>query len=393
KRKRDFTRSPEPIGDIEPPTDSSQGGRFVIHKHAARNLHYDLRLEQDGVYKSWAVPRGPSLEPGEKRLAVQVEDHPLDYGDFEGVIPKGQYGAGTVMIWDRGIWTAAPRKGKHKPSEDRLDFVLIGEKLKGAWTLTRSSGRGRKSNSDWLLIKRHDKNHSALQPSDLSVASGRNMEQIAASGDRQWTRHGESARAASTQPEISVTHARRAPLPQRPRPLLATSSGKAPAGAEWLHEIKFDGYRILAILNDGKVTLLSRNGKNWTGRFPEIAKTLRDFESDSVIMDGEVTALADDGTANFSALQAALANEQTSGLVYHAFDLIYLNGFDLADLPLVERKAVLHSLLNVAGLTNNTRLRYSDHVLGKGPGFFAEACKLGLEGIISKRADSAYRAG
>lgn len=393
KRKRDFKRTPEPMGEHERPSDEAAiGGRFVIHKHAARNLHYDLRLEQDGVYKSWAVPKGPSLEPGEKRLAVQVEDHPLDYGDFEGVIPKGQYGGGTVMIWDRGIWTLAPGKRKHKSSEDRLDFVLIGEKLKGVWTLTRSSGRRGKGKNDWLLIKHHDKTDSEQSElNDFSVASGRSMEQIAAASDRTWTTHGASTQGKSAR--LNITSPHQAPLPTAPKPLLATSSSTAPAGDEWLHEIKLDGYRILALLDHGQVTLLSRNGKNWTHRFPEIAETLEELSNDTLIMDGEVTALSGDGSTSFSDLQSALANEKTAKLVYHAFDLLYLNGFDLSELPLIERKAVLHSLLSVAGLENSKRLRYSDHIQGMGPQFFNEACKLGLEGVISKRADSTYRPG
>lgn len=390
QRKRDFNRTPEPMGDREPGTASSGGGRFVIHKHAARKLHYDLRLEQDGVFKSWAVPKGPGLEPGDKRLAVQVEDHPLDYGDFEGVIPKGQYGGGTVMIWDRGIWTMAPRKGKHKSEDDRLDFVLIGEKLKGAWTLTRSSGRGRKSKNDWLLIKRHDKGHDSSEVNDLSVASGRSMEQIAAAEDRVWTQRGATTNKSDT--ATLAASARPGRMPSKPRPILATAVADAPTGDEWLHEIKFDGYRIMALLNNGHITLLSRSGRDWTARFPELADELGDLSSQSLILDGEVTALSRDGISSFSALQAALANNQTRNLVYQVFDIIYLNGFDLANLPLVERKAVLQSLLSVAA-TDSRRIRYSEHILGKGREFFQEACKMGLEGIIAKRADSLYSSG
>lgn len=391
QRKRNFNRTPEPIGKHEQ-TEGEAGGRFVIHKHAARNLHYDLRLEQDGVFKSWAVPKGPSLEPGEKRLAVQVEDHPLDYGDFEGVIPRGQYGGGTVMIWDRGIWTAAPSRHKRKSSADRIDFVLIGEKLKGAWTLTRSSGKGGKNKDQWLLIKRHDRSNTKPDINDLSVASGRSMEEIARAHDRVWTSESEVDTNQRSHPDVAAMGAHRSPLPDKLAPALATSADFAPEGDGWLHEIKFDGYRILATVENSRVKLLSRNGKDWTRRFPEIAMALEDAGAQSLIVDGEISALTADGIASFSALQAALSRENTRDLVYQIFDLLYLNGYDLSTLPLIERKAVLRSLLSVAHV-DERRLRYNDHIQGMGPQFFREACALGLEGIISKRADSPYRPG
>lgn len=389
RRKRDFTRTREPSGQQAALEMASKGavsgGRFVIHKHAARNLHYDLRLEYNGVLKSWAVPKGPSLDPGEKRLAVEVEDHPLEYADFEGVIPKDQYGGGTSMLWDSGQWKLAQRAGNKVHPEERLDFELNGQKLRGAWTLVRTGRRGKKSNQ-WLLIKRRDRGVEASQINDFSVATGRTMEQIAAR---------ENAGEDTNRQALLVGNekGRKKALPKAPKPTLATLAKKAPAGDNWLHEIKFDGYRVLARYDQGNVELLTRNGNDWSGRFPEIAKQVTNLACDQAILDGEVVASQADGTTSFRALQEALAAKKTSRLAYQAFDLLYLNGRDLTTLALTERKQVLKPLLTTSGFHKGASIRYTDHMLGKGPEFAKHACSLGLEGVISKKADGKYQSG
>jgi bifunctional non-homologous end joining protein LigD len=372
QRKRDFKRSQEPAGEAA----AVQAGHlYVMHKHAAKRLHFDLRLEQDGVLRSWALPKGPALERGGKRLAVQVEDHPLEYGSFEGSIPKGEYGAGTVMIWDAGLWQPDGRN-----DDDQIDFILSGSKLKGAWTLVRirERGTGRKGKS-WLLVKRTDHPQQNLSPDDLSVVSGRSMAEIPA-------------------PPVAseLEGARRAEPPAILPPQLATPSERAPAGRNWLHEIKFDGYRIVAHLEHGKARLLTRNGLDWSARLRAQAKQLETLPVQQAILDGELVALSAGGASSFRELQEALSRKQTAQLSYQLFDLLYLDGHDLSALPLLERKQALLQLLQAAGYdpaSSGGILRYSDHVQGQGPDFFEQACTLGLEGIISKRADAPYRSG
>jgi bifunctional non-homologous end joining protein LigD len=386
QRKRNFKRTDEPAGDatLEPAATGGSGGRFVIHKHAARNLHYDLRLEYGGVLKSWAVPKGPSLEPGEKRLAVEVEDHPLEYAEFEGVIPKGEYGGGTSMLWDTGYWQPLQRTGKTPKPTERLDFELEGEKLHGAWTLVRTQQRDRKNNQ-WLLIKRHDKGVESSNITELSVATGRTMEQIANQESTTATgRDGASESRSKGQQKA---------MPAAVKPVLATPAKEAPAGDNWLHEIKFDGYRVLARYDRGRVKLLTRNGHDWSARFPELKKRLETLACDKAILDGEVVASQADGTTSFRALQEALTAKKTGQLAYQAFDLLYLDGRDLTSLPLRERKQTLHELLTSSGLSADAKIRYTDHIVGKGPQFAEQACGLGLEGIISKGSDGRYRAG
>lgn len=398
RRKRNFQRTPEPAGAKEstPAEEAHEGGQFVIQKHAARRLHYDLRLERDGVFKSWAVPKGPSLKPGEKRLAVRVEDHPLEYGDFEGVIPEKEYGGGTVMLWDRGRWAAVEHKGKrrHKADEDHIDFVLVGEKLRGAWTLVRTSGRSGDADDNWLLIKRRDSAAAESRVTDLSVATGRTMEQIAADRNRTWTRAGEvDAQTREVPDPASLPGARKKALAQKPEAELATLVRETPAGDDWLHEIKFDGYRILARCEGGSIRLISRNGKDWTQRFPETAALLANLAGENALLDGEIVIMAADGTTSFRALQEALAVSNTRSLVYQAFDLVHLNGYNLMAVPLATRKRALADLLAASGFTGRAGVRYSEHVQGQGPMFMEHACRLGLEGILCKRADSRYRSG
>jgi bifunctional non-homologous end joining protein LigD len=372
---------------------------FVVHKHAARRLHYDLRLEHEGVLESWAVPKGPSLEPGEKRLAVKVEDHPLEYGDFEGVIPAGEYGAGTVMLWDRGRWRVRKRSDGH------LDFELEGHKLRGAWTLVRTRGRDDGDADNWLLIKRRERRGNPAPeedalPHDASVATGRTMEQIAADRSRIWTSRGNGDGTPERPSPRTLNGATRRALPQSLRPQLATLTTAAPDGDEWIHEIKFDGYRILARVRgeDGdpeqrRVRLQSRNGLDWTDRFPEIATLLANLPATAALLDGEVIALTRGGSSNFGDLQEALSRGRTAGLVYQVFDLLHLDGYDLTAVAQIDRKRSLAALLEAAGFVGSARVRYTDHILGKGPAFHHQACRLGLEGIVSKRSGARYGEG
>lgn len=385
RRKRDFRKTPEPAGDTQP---DAEGHLYVMHKHAASHDHFDLRLEQNGVLRSWALPKGPSLEPGERRLAVEVEDHPLDYGGFEGVIPKGEYGGGTVMLWDAGHW-----KINGKADENHVDFILEGRKLKGAWTLVRTRGgkkkRGGRNNS-WLLIKRSDKPAHRLAPDDFSVATGRSMAEITSDHDAVWTRAGE----VHTQPAFDIAGLRgvkKAKDDVRPRPQLATLTDAVPAGDDWLHEIKFDGYRLVAVIDHRRVRLYTRNGHDWTTRFPEVAAALAELDVDHAVLDGEVVALSADGTTSFRSLQEALSAEQTAHLVYQLFDVLRVGEWDLTATPLIDRKRALRQVL--AHRQDDTRLRYSDHIVGQGGQMYTHACELGLEGIISKRCDAPYRSG
>lgn len=387
RRKRDFRRTPEPEGGSESQAEGP-GGSYVIHKHAARNLHYDLRLEQDGVLRSWALPKGPGIEPGDRRLAVQVEDHPLEYGEFEGTIPQKEYGGGTMMLWDCGRWM--PVK---KNNGDQLDFVLEGQKLHGAWTLVRMHGRDDEDGRNWLLIKRKDEpTGSVPPPGDHSVMTGRSMEEIAR--DEQSKPERGNAPGKITPPEpAELRGASRKPLPEDFRPKLATLAPKAPSEPGWIHEIKFDGYRIMVRIQNGQSRLISRNGLDWTARFPELAAQLKQMPAEDALIDGEVVALGADGISSFRGLQEALRDGRTGALVYQAFDLLSLNGYDLTRVALVERKQTLARLLAAGGYAANGFVRYTDHLDASGPAFHQQACRLGLEGIIAKRRTEAYQSG
>ncbi len=398
RKKRDFRKTPEPKG--APARKTARGPlSFVIQKHAATRLHYDFRLELDGVLKSWAVPKGPSLDPKVQRLAVHVEDHPLEYGTFEGVIPKGEYGGGTVVLWDRGRWLpegdpkSAYRKGK-------LDFELEGEKLHGRWHLVRSRQAFDEDGGkeQWLLIKgddafaRRGSGDAVVKELPGSVATGRTLDEIAASKDRVWHSNtkGGGAKAAVVVDPKAAKGARRAPLPDRMEPELATLVSDAPVGEDWLHEIKFDGYRVLARVSDGEATFLTRRGQDWTEKFSSLARELEKLRVGEAVFDGEVVVLLPNGKTAFQALQDAIAKGRQEEMVYYLFDLLYLDGYDLRAVALEERKRMLEALLpfSAAG-----PVRASEHVVGNGEIFFAEACRLGLEGILSKRRDSRYRSG
>lgn len=383
---RDFQATPEPRGR----TEKSRGDPvFVIQKHAARRLHYDLRLEMDGVLKSWAVTRGPSLVPGEKRLSVHVEDHPMDYGDFEGTIPEGQYGAGTVIVWDRGTWTPVFDADKGY-AKGHLEFELHGEKLTGRWHLIRMRGKPREKRENWLLIKGEDASARDEQAPDIleerpeSVKTGRSIDEVAGKPARK-------ARAPrKPAARKSAADAPTAPIPDFLPPMLATLVKATPSDDRWLHEIKFDGYRIQAHLQAGKVRLFTRSGRDWTDRFgTALVDALAALPATSAILDGEVVVETSGRSSDFSALQADLAEGRTNRMRLYAFDLLHLDGRDLTGLPLVERKHLLAQLMVKA----DDPLHLSEHLSDRGEIVLRHACRLGLEGIISKLRDSAYRPG
>src|SRR6516162_3607197 len=348
--KRDFRKTPEPAGNAAARKKAAAPLAFVIQQHKARRLHYDFRLELDGVLKSWAVPKGPSLDPGEKRLAVQVEDHPLDYGGFEGVIPEGQYGGGTVLLWDRGTWIPADPDPAAAFTKGMLKFELRGEKLHGNWALVRMGGKAaRERRPNWLLVKERDdaavpqSGDAVVADNPLSVETGRSLEAIANDRDRVWNSgKGEATPARRLD---RIPGARKGRMPVNLKPQLATSASTAPAGADWLHEIKYDGYRLLAHIEHGKVRLITRSGLDWTGKFPELARAFAQLAVDTALIDGEVVHLGSDGTTNFSGLQDAIATGKTGALNFFAFDLLHRDGWNLTGVTLEDRKAALADII------------------------------------------------
>ncbi|MCR6502877.1 DNA ligase D [Shinella sp. CPCC 101442] len=409
KKKRDFKQSQEPSGSTA--VESSNRLRFVIQKHDATRLHYDLRLELDGVFKSWAVTKGPSLDPHDKRLAVEVEDHPLDYGDFEGTIPKGQYGGGAVMLWDRGYWEPEGNKSPEEAlKKGDFKFTLHGKRLNGSFVLVRMrNDRDGGKRTNWLLIKHHDdhsveENGAAILDENMtSVASGRTIEQIAGGKGRKpkpfmtasrdveadavWDSKHADERKNKTHKEIATSTA--ADLPDFIPPQLCETLERPPAGDKWLHEIKFDGYRIQMRVANGHVTLKTRKGLDWTAKYPEIAEAAVSLPD--CIIDGEICALDDTGAPDFAALQAALSERNTGNLVYFAFDLLFDGGEDLREKHLVDRKARLQELLVDA--TKDPHLRFVEHFETGGDAVLRSACKLSLEGIVSKQTDARYQSG
>ena len=425
RQKRDFEKTPEPSGKtaVAPSTQR----RFVIQKHDATRLHYDLRLEFDGVFKSWAVTKGPSLDPHDKRLAVEVEDHPLDYGDFEGTIPEGQYGGGTVMLWDRGTWESEdPERGFQKGD---LKFTLHGDKLHGSWVLVRMRhDRTGGKRTNWLLIKHRDEYASEsddILGEDKSVASGRAMAQIAdgkgrapkpfmlakgakAKADAVWqSNRAEEPKGRTVRPApgaalkrgkgaakkkaTTATNARKvSEMPDFVAPQLCTPVERPPAADGWCHEIKFDGYRVQLRVEDGEATLKTRKGLDWTDKFAAIAKEAGELPD--VMIDGEIVALDHNGAPNFSSLQAALSDGKTEDLIFFAFDLLFAEGLDCRRLPLGERKDRLRQLLE-AGKKKSSQIRYVEHFESGGDAVLQSACKLELEGVVSKKLDAPYRSG
>ena len=389
---RDFSKTAEPAGADR--TQASDRLRFVVQKHAATRLHYDFRLELDGVFLSWAVTRGPSLDPADRRLAVQTEDHPLDYGDFEGTIPKGQYGGGTVMLWDRGYW--APEGDPHAMLKTGdLKFTLHGERMKGSWVLVRMKRREGEKRDNWLLIKHHDgwalenDGERLVDGETTSVASGRPMEDITAGRGKGpskfMTGKGRASSKGVWQPKPREQPAPPGFVP----PQLATSVDRPPQGAGWAHEIKFDGYRLQLRVAGGKASLKTRKGLDWTDRLPAIARDAAALPDG--LYDGEACALDAAGSPDFPALQAALSEGRTDDLIYFVFDALFLEGQDLRDLPLSDRKARLEAVMGKAGRPLKRRIRYVAHFESAGDAVLQSACRLSLEGIVSKRLDAPYR--
>lgn len=464
QRKRDFQRTPEPRGDA---ARSPTGRLYVIQKHAARALHYDLRLELDGVLLSWAVPKGPSLDPREKRLAVQVEDHPIEYGSFEGAIPEGEYGGGTVMLWDRGEWLPLPDPEARRQltpqeayREGKLKIELRGQKLRGGWALVRMKGEGRDPGKNWLLIKerdaeaRREDEYSIVDEEPFSVVTNRTIREIAADNDNVWTGGlGGSASSPSTADAASrpgshwvrraaairadvkldpdrLAGARRASLPEELAPQLAMRARQVPDGGGWLHEIALEGRRLMCVLRPKQVELRAfgavtaaradvaaerrgdrRRANNtafpasategrrygledddWAGRLPDIARAASLLPVDEAVLDGMLVVLNARGASDAAALNQALQTRRREALQYFLFDVLYCDGLDLRKTPLIDRKQLLRRAL--AAVADRTpQLHYVDHVVGKGAAVYEQACRLGVAGLVSKRADSPHTSG
>ena len=427
RAKRDFSKTAEPSGEIT--IAASKYPRFIIQRHAATRLHYDLRFELDGVFKSWAITRGPSLNPRDKRLAVEVEDHPLDYGDFEGTIPKGQYGGGTVQLWDRGYWMPEGDKSPQDAIEDGdFKFTLVGQRLRGSWVLVRiKHDRNRGKRNNWLLIKHRDESArdddaDAILTEDRSVASGRSMADIAAgkgpgpkpfmcarqklaradavwnSGSGEGPEQGAADRPAPIEnvrdsEKPAGTKAKGAKVKRLPdfiAPQLCRLADRPPSGEAWVHEIKFDGYRIQMRVQRDIAILSTRKGLDWTSRFPAIARAAAHLPD--CIIDGEVVAIDKHGAPDFAALQAALADGRTADLIYFAFDLLFAGREDLRELPLSHRKTRLRAILETQPRASGL-IRYTQHFGRDGDAMLESARRLSLEGIVSKRLDAPYRSG
>jgi bifunctional non-homologous end joining protein LigD len=381
-RKRDFTKTKEPKGRKL----KGGGESFVVQKHEASRLHWDFRLELDGVLKSWAVPKGPSLDPAEKRLAMRTEDHPLDYGTFEGTIPAGEYGGGTVMLWDQGRWIPQPGKDPSKTIlEGHLHFTLEGERMKGEWVLFRLSPRPGERGEPWMLKKVTDEyadpeNGDALVDNDVtSVSTGRTMAEIAA-GEDVWRSNRGGRKGGRAKKKAG-----KAPPAFQP-PQLATLVDDVPTGSEWLYEYKYDGYRLLIAVGDGVATAWTRKGKDWSDKFKALLKAAANLPAGCLI-DGEAVALDKNGKPSFQLLQSTLKDRKGANLVFYAFDLLVDRGEDIKRLPNIVRKDRLASLL--AGV--NPPIIYGDHVIGKGEALFNQICKQGGEGILAKRSDAPYK--
>ncbi len=387
--KRDFDITPEPRG-VKARRGKSLG--FVIQKHWASHLHYDFRLEHNGVLLSWAVPKGPSLDPRDKRMAVHVEDHPVSYGSFEGTIPEKQYGAGTVIVWDHGTWApvgsvdAGLKQGK-------LVFQLHGEKLAGLWELVRISKPGDKRDN-WLLFKKRDDWAKSHDDHDVTLALPDSVLQrpLGLAEDRATARVATPAPVDDTEDDVpaALKKAPRAALPETLSPQLATLSKGLPGAGDWLHEFKFDGYRILARLARGKVRLFTRNGHDWTAKMPALAREIESWGVTSAWLDGEVVALGKTGLPDFNALQNAFDASRTSQLIWYVFDAPFLKGHDLRQLPLRQRRAALQALFEGRAFEH---IRFSESLPAPAQELWRGACNAGLEGLMAKRADSPYTCG
>src|SRR5213594_38942 len=419
KRKRDFKKTAEPAGKPLPKKVKG-ASRFVIQKHAARRLHYDFRLEMEEVLKSWALPKGLPWNRGEKHLAVEVEDHPIEYEDFEGVIPEGQYGGGTVMVWDRGTYYVYGEQPLKSLREGKLHLVLDGKKAKGEWTLVRIRGRDDEKNQ-WLILKTGtDAKPISKKLEDQSVKTGRTMEQIAEARDAEWESNRQTDESTTSQLKARskkaikkkendevVGQARRLPM-RKPgsksgptiadlpsakarfiEPMKAKLVDKPPATGDWIYELKFDGIRLIAVKRDEKVSLFSRNQNDLNARFPEIVEAVKNVPARECVIDGEVVALDDEGRSSFQLLQAREMEGRKSPIYLYAFDLLQLDGKSLIGLPLEARKNVLEKLCAGAG----EPIRYSGAIGNDAKRLLEEVKRRGLEGIIGKQRDSAYEPG
>ena len=397
RRKRDFSKTKEPAGSDAP---QSAGDGYLIQKHAASRLHYDLRLEYEGVLKSWAVAKGPSLVPGEKRLSVHVEDHPLEYGDFEGTIPKGEYGGGSVILWDRGSWSPIGDAAKGF-AKGHLEFEIHGEKLRGRWHLVRMAPRKGEKHENWLLIKGDDEeartetDPDILQERPESVKTGRLIEDLKGEAPG-WSSKTGRIEADPAEPAAGgldpsrIKKAKKASLPSFVEPALATLVARAPKGSRWIHEIKFDGYRLQARIERGEVRLLTRSGLDWTAKFgTTVTAALAALPASAALIDGEMVVENGAGASDFSALQADLSEGRQHRFTFYAFDLLHLDGYDLTSCALLDRKAALSQLIG----KDAGRVRCSEHFPENGDLVLQHACRLSLEGVVSKQADAPYRSG
>ncbi|MBL6454662.1 DNA ligase D [Belnapia sp. T6] len=397
RAKRDFTATPEPAPSQQA---TGQHRHFVVQKHAARRLHWDFRLEHEGVLVSWAVPKGPSLDPADRRLAVRVEDHPIDYAGFQGRIPEGHYGAGEVEIWDAGEWEPLgdPAAGL---AAGELKFRLSGGRLRGGFVLVRMQRRGRERAENWLLIKEHDEaerpgaDAAALEalPAPKPPRGGKAAAGKRAVASAPEARPGTIVAAKPVAPpprpagDAPIAGAVPAPLPEEQKPELATLVEEPPEGEGWLSEVKFDGYRLLIQKHGRDVRLITRNGLDWSAKLPEVVRAVARLKAEDALLDGELVALREDGLSSFASLQAALANGgDRGGLFLYLFDLLHLDGWDLREARLADRKVLLRGMNDWRGV-----LRFSDHLDGETLRVRRQACAMGLEGIICKRADAPYR--
>jgi bifunctional non-homologous end joining protein LigD len=385
RSKRHFDRTPEPQGRPS----RKQGWLYTIQKHDARRLHYDLRLELDGVLKSWAITRGPSTDPSEKRLAVRTEDHPIPYARFEGRIPEGNYGAGTVLLWDQGKWEPLgdPQEGLR---DGKLVFRLHGERLKGQWALVRFHGEKQGKHENWLLIKHRDEaathDQDPTETATTSVLSGRNVQAIAAAPNAVWqSKPAATARANGKRVKAATHHGK---LPAFTSPQLATLTDALPQGDDWLFEVKFDGYRALTAASGDQARIYTRSGNDWTDRYPNIARAVTALDLDGALLDGEIVAIAENGRTDFGALQQVM-RDGDRGLSYFIFDLLAYAGKSLRDMPLTARKEKLRELLG--SVPRGGPLFYTDHITGDGGAMYRTLCAKGFEGVIAKRATGRYR--
>ena len=395
-RKRDFGATPEPSGNKRSASKTTL--RFVVQKHRASRLHYDFRLEAGGVLASWAVPKGPSRDPAEKRLAMHVEDHPYDYRDFEGIIPSGNYGAGEVIVWDRGTYHLA--EGSDPVAEiaaGKIKFILSGKKLHGMWTLVRIKHRSGEDGDPWLLIKDHDDGVDADWDIDAhaeSVKSGKTLADLAKQKNpKTWQSDRPAAVAAEPKRARVKAAVKREPLPRDPKPMLATLADAPFDDKAWLFELKWDGYRAIATIDAaGKVDLRSRNGNDLLGQFSELSELGSAFRSLPIVVDGEIVVIGADGRSSFQALQSRDkrfskgAPKTTSSVTFVAFDLLYADGRNLKNEPLEERKTLLESLI-----VPDQRVMYSKHVIGDGKKLYDLVERQGIEGIVAKLRTSPYR--